>query len=410
MTNFRILILDEDPATTKYLAYQFSKEEFDVFTSNNFKEGLILAYQNRPHVVVLDPNIELEKLKDLLARFQKDRRVSRSKLIAFSSLTNPNEIQTAIDLGFYEYIPKSGNSIPTLVNAAKEAAKRARRGTGGLGNSPSKPQEEVPQPIEIAPSDPNSGKTIVFMSAKGGVGTSSICANVAHNTQAILNKSSVLVDMVLPIGSLSSIVGGENRSSIISATETSSKAMTGQLGTFLTSPPNWRLKFLAGSLNPEEANSLDVSRIPVLIENLKRMADFVYVDLGKSLSRISLPIIKSADQVVIVMGLDKVTAKQTLATWKYLQSQGIHEDQVYFIINRSISLEGYTKPEVEEDFGFHIPLAIPYMGRNFTLSNNQNVPIISKFPEDAVTISVTQATREIVKRAEEISIKMSNFF
>jgi hypothetical protein len=79
------------------------------------------------------------------------------------------------------------------------------------------------------------------------------------------------------------------------------------------------------------------------------------------------------------------------------------------LINRSVSLEGLTKTEVEEILGTTIQLAVPYMGRSFTLSNNLNQPIAEKFPMDAVTISLRQANDEMFRKIESRR-KSQDFF
>ncbi|MEJ2758234.1 MAG: response regulator [Anaerolineales bacterium] len=86
MENYRVLLIDPDIATTNYLSRLFHKENFEVFAANSSKEGLILAYQYRPHVIILDPILKDMNLEELLSKLKKDWRVSRTKIIAFSSL------------------------------------------------------------------------------------------------------------------------------------------------------------------------------------------------------------------------------------------------------------------------------------------------------------------------------------
>ena len=150
---------------------------------------------------------------------------------------------------------------------------------------------------------------------------------------------------------------------------------------------------------------VDIANIPTILDSLKRISDYIFIDLGKSLSKLSLPIIKSADQIVLTLSLDKSTVAQTTAVWNYFKEQGIKQEKVYFLINRAVSLEGLSKSEVEKELDLMIPLAVPYMGRDFTLANNLNQPIGDKFPQDAVTISLRQAGEDITRRIEENSSK-----
>lgn len=401
MAIFRVLLIDPDIATTKYLSHQFSNAGFDTYTANSYKEGLILAYQHRPDVIIIDPNRPDKALEDLLQKFKKDWRISRAKIIAFSSLHDPGEIQKAIDLGFYLYLAKESGAVPVLIQKTKNAAKLAQSGIPKRGKTLAHTPTSDGEGSEFTTTQ-DDGKTIVFLSGKGGVGTSSLCANMAQIAAAPLGKRITLVDLVLPIGSLAAIVGSQSSITINqTANQASGKAMVDYLEESLPRPENWDFRFLAGSANPHQSESLPVSRIPEIIEALKKISDYVFVDLGKSLSKISLPIIKSADQIVLTLSLDKATVDQTQAIWNYLKAEGVNIEQVYFLINRSVSLEGLNKSEVEEILGAHIPLAVPYMGRNFTLSNNLNQPIVTKFPQDAVTLSLRQAMEEIIRKIEQ---------
>lgn len=411
MENYRVLLIDPDITTTNYISHQFQKAGFEVFAANSSKVGLILAYQHRPHVIIFDPVLKDIDREELLSKLKKDWRVSRAKIIAFSSLTNPDEIQEALDLGFHFFLTKEKGAASVLLQKTQSAAELARsEETTGI----KRPETLKPVPAERKTRQhqppAGTGKTIIFISGKGGVGTSSLCANMAQIASKALAKDVTLADLVLPIGSLSAIVGQADAVNIIQTAELSaSKAMMDFLEESLKMPENWNFRFLAGSKTPKQAEQIEVPRIPVIIEALKKLSDYVFVDLGKSLSKISLPIIKSADQIVLTLSLDKATVDQTLAVWNYLQDHGVEKDQIYFMINRSVSLEGLTKTEVEELLGVLVPLAVPYMGRNFTLSNNLNQPISEKFPQDAVTISLRQATEEIIRKVEKKANKIEFF-
>jgi MinD-like ATPase involved in chromosome partitioning or flagellar assembly/CheY-like chemotaxis protein len=397
LVDFRVIIIDPDPTTTKYLAFELTKAGLEVYSTNNAKEGLVLAYQQRPHVIILEPITKDIPPKEFLSKIKRDRRTSRSRVIAFSSLTSPQEIQAAIDLPFYHYMAKEGASVPLLIEKVTEAAEAARAITE---RQPFKKKtgELVEEQVEIVESA-GSGESIVFLSAKGGIGTSSICANLAHVFNPVDEERVALMDLVLPIGSIASIVGYDGPHNIIAAaSQSGEEASMLFLDEIIPKPESWNFQLLAGSPSPDQANQLDISKIPLIINNLKRIYDYVFVDIGKSLSRISLPIITSASQIVLLLSLDQPTVTQTKSVWDYLKAQGVPEKKFYFLINRAVGLEGLTKSEVDEQLGIRIPLALPHMGRDFSLANNLNLPVSIKFPQDAVTFSLVQAAEEIKEK------------
>ena len=403
MAGYRILLIDQDRSTTRYLEQEFNKIGLKVFIANSLKEGLIYAYQQRPQVVILDPPINDPNLKEFISKAKTDWRISKSKLIAFSSLNSTDDIQSALTLGFHDYVTKERNSVPVLIRKVLAAAEASMNEIQSPSNMPS--TEERPSDSLASP-----GKTIAFLSGKGGIGTSSLCANIAHTININKTQRTTVLDMVLPIGSLSTIVGLEDTVNIVQATTYDyTKDLILFLSETLAKPVNWNFRLLAGTESPAEADTLDASRIFIVLEALKHISDYVFIDLGKTLSRISLPIIKSADQIVLTLSLDQTTVKHTKSILDFLQSEGVEKNQIYFLINRAVGLEGLAKSQVEDIMGTAIQLAIPYMGSNFTLANNLHQPVVDKFPQDSVSISLRQVSDEITRRIQQSVSGMEYF-
>jgi len=158
---------------------------------------------------------------------------------------------------------------------------------------------------------------------------------------------------------------------------------------------------LAGPADPEAASKVDASRIPALIRASRQAFDITLVDLGRSLSRISLPIILEADVVALIMAADLSTATLSRTVWDYLQTQGLQHQRVYPILNRVIGPEGLSKSDSERLLGLQIQATIPYMMGNFSLANNQHLPVLQRFPNDTAAMMVSQISRDMIRIARQ---------
>jgi pilus assembly protein CpaE len=138
------------------------------------------------------------------------------------------------------------------------------------------------------------------------------------------------------------------------------------------------------------------------VETLRAAYDFVILDIGRSLSRFSLPLIQQADLIPLIVSTDQSTVKLTKTVWEYLHELGIDTQNVYAILNRAVGLEGLTKAEAEQIIGFPIKTTLPYMGSNFALANNLNQPIITKYPKDTATIIFKDVAGDMVKLARQL--------
>ena len=377
MSASNILIIDGDLASRNFLARTLHAEGYHILQTSSGKEGLISAWRDRPDLIIVDPIIADLTAEQLAARLRSDRRTAKLPLIALSSDPLPSREESCKAAGFNEYLVKTAHSMQPLI----EMVAHLLAG------------EEV--------SVKDGGLSLVFISAKGGAGTSSLCANIAMNIKLIRPEASVVVvDLVLPIGSIAGIVGYEGEKDLVSI---------GQLPVSVTTPEFlhetlmelaiWRFHLLAGSPNPARGNDMAVGRIGEIVSALKSSYDFVLLDLGRSLSSFCLPLIEQADLIAMIVGTDLSTINLTKTVWDYLQTRGVKATSLYIIMNRSIGLEGLTKPEAEKIIGIPIKSSMPYLGGNFALANNQHQPYSLKFPKDTASIVLKEAAQQMIDQA-----------
>lgn len=248
------------------------------------------------------------------------------------------------------------------------------------------------------------GLSIVFLSAKGGTGTSSMCANVAMNiAQSQPEARMVVVDLVLPIGSIAPIVGYEGDLNIVNMADLPADETTPEFfRRHLPEMKIWRFHLLAGSPDPERSNQLNVGRIWDIVTALKASYDFVLIDIGRSLSKITLPLIQHADLVTLLISTDVSTISLTGVLLDYLKNKGVHLDSIYTILNRAVGLEGLSKTDAETMLGIRINAAMPYLGTNFAFANSHHQPFTLKFPNDTASIIFNETAKEMAAFARRL--------
>jgi pilus assembly protein CpaE len=238
---------------------------------------------------------------------------------------------------------------------------------------------------------------MVFLSAKGGTGTSSICANIGMNIGQNQPEARVaVVDMVLPIGSIAPIVGYEGAQNIVTIAEMPPDEVTPELlRDKLTECAPWHFNLLAGSPDPESSNHLKAGRIGDIISALKASYDYVLIDIGRSLSRITLPIVQHADLNILVVSTDASTVSLTKTVLGYMKSKGVNMGSVFAFLNRAVGLEGLSKAETESALEIPIRTTMPYLSSNMAFANSHHQPFASKFPKDTASIVFQEAAKEM---------------
>jgi MinD-like ATPase involved in chromosome partitioning or flagellar assembly len=118
-----------------------------------------------------------------------------------------------------------------------------------------------------------------------------------------------------------------------------------------------------------------------------------------------VPLIQQADLISLIVANDQSTVQLTKTVWEYLHAQKIDTKMIYAILNRAVGLEGLTKTEAEAIIGFPIKTTLPYMGSNFSLANNQNQPISTKYPQDTASIVFKSTAEDMIKAVRRNSMR-----
>lgn len=374
-----VLLLDADPRSLNLVGAFLTRKGFLVTASTSGKEGYISALRDQPQVIIFDPALSDMPGVELTRRLRADRRTAQALLIALASRPD-TELMTALaSAGCNDFIVKSAQALEQLLNLLQ----------GG----------KLPQAEEA----PGGGLLVVFLGAKGGVGVSSLCANIAQNIANLKRDLNVAVmDMVLPMGSIAPLVGYEEEFGLEQAAAQPPEALTSDfLHKQMSWLETWRFSLLAGSPDPETASRIDAGRIPALIRTARRAFDLTLVDLGRSLSRISLPVILDADVVALIVAAEDSAVSLSRKTWDYLQAKGLRHQRMYPILNRAVGLEGLSKTETENLLGLQIRATVPYMMGNFTLANHLHQPVLKRFPNDTAALMINQISREIIDLARQ---------
>jgi len=113
--NKKVLVIDDDPAMTDILRLLLQTEVGLVITANSGVEGLELAHQESPDIIILDlmmPQMDGWEVCKLLREF------SKVPIIILSALDNPAVVASALDSGADDYLIKPVTSNTLLLHIA----------------------------------------------------------------------------------------------------------------------------------------------------------------------------------------------------------------------------------------------------------------------------------------------------
>ena len=128
----KILVIDDDPAMTELLSLVLAPTKAEIMTSNSGEEGLRLAIENNPDIILLDlmmPNMDGWQVTENI------RKVSSTPILILSVLDNPGLVAKALDKGADDYLVKP---VPSGILIAHINNLTRRRGIRNPDTAPLK--------------------------------------------------------------------------------------------------------------------------------------------------------------------------------------------------------------------------------------------------------------------------------
>jgi DNA-binding response OmpR family regulator len=102
----KLLIIDDDTALCHFLRLIFERLEFEVYTGSDGKEGLLLARQHRPELILLD--IKMPKMDgiEFLKQFRAEAAGKPFRILVLSAKDQLYQIREALNAGADDYLCK----------------------------------------------------------------------------------------------------------------------------------------------------------------------------------------------------------------------------------------------------------------------------------------------------------------
>lgn len=344
------------------------------------KEGLISAWRDLPDIIVMEMDLPDMDSHDLVRKLRSDQRTDRKILVGLTNQSDPDATVSGLEAGLDQYIVKQADAVDLLLSYLYDLQAE---------------KEEIAAPGGIRP-----GRMLVFLGSRGGVGTSSLCINIANQMASLTPDQSVAaVDLVLPIGSLATMMGIKPKIDLVQLTELSpSELMPDYLLLNLPNPQAWGFYLIPGSENPQHAESLHIDRLAPVIQTLRSTFDFILIDVGRNLSPLAMLTFSQADLLIMILSPDDESIANAITIREHLEREGISEERFVYVTNRPQASESLIGEAVEDLLDAEIDAAVTNFGGDFQLANTLHAPLRLRFPDEMITLNLRQFTQRILDR------------
>ncbi len=122
--DMKILIIEDDKFLRDLMSQKLTKEGFSVKEALDGEEGLKMALEEPPDLVLLDLILPRIDGFGVLERIKKEQKLSHLPVLILSNLGQKEDVQRALSMGAQDFLIKSNFTLGEIVEKIKTILKK----------------------------------------------------------------------------------------------------------------------------------------------------------------------------------------------------------------------------------------------------------------------------------------------
>jgi pilus assembly protein CpaE len=363
----RVLIVDDIAETRDNLEKLlfFEKDIQVIAKASTGREAVALAKQHQPDVVLMD--INMPDMDGIAATEAMLSQVPTVQVIMMSVQGENDYLRRSMLAGAREFLTKP-ISAEELYHAIRHVYRLQTTQRRYVSSSPIEQSQGGDGGV-------GQGQIVAVFSPKGGVGSSSVSANLAVALRQLTNKKVVLVDGNLIFGDLGVIMNLVSSKTIADLANRISELDRELLNDVLATHTS-QVKVLLAPPNPQTGELVTSDHLRAILELLRKEFDYVVVDTQSSFQDRALAVLDMADRIVALMTLEMPCIKNIKLFLEVAELLEYPPEKTLLVLNKADSRLGIRVENVEENIQHKVALQIGNAPNEMTLSINQGVPLV----------------------------------
>ncbi len=377
----KILVVDDDVDSLKLIGLMLQRQGYEVITANAGQPAIQKSFAEKPDLIILDVMMPDMDGYEVCTRIRNEPSTKDIPIIMFTAKTLVDDKVIAFEKGVDDYLTKPTH--PAELSArVKNVLLRSQQKRGAAK------QEQASY----------GGLSIAFLGVKGGVGTTTLAANVG----AILaqKESTILADLRPGQGALGLSLGFARAQGLANVLSRPANEINARLVDDNTVTHNSGLKLLLSSVRPQESQlTTTPEAVSAMLRGMSELAHYRLVDVGAGLNRLNVRLIRDMDQTIILVEPNRVTltiAREMLGEIERLNVGAGRTSLVIF--NRVQSSLQIPWQEVEQTLNHEVTAIISPAPELAFQAAEAGFPLAHFQPSSIVAGQISKLVEELVKR------------
>jgi len=382
----KILIVDDDLDTLRLVGLMLQRQGYQISAATNGQQGLEKAFEEDPDLILLDVMMPDMDGYEVTRRLRQNPSTAETPIMMFTAKSQLDDKVIGFEVGVNDYLTK-----PTHPSELQARVKTL------LARAGDKKEKTTPE----ASKSENRGYVVGILSARGGLGSTTLVANLAAG---LLNKtkSEVIIAEMLPgQGALALELGLTPSKGLVDLLGLSrANEMTRDKIRDSLTYHGSGLKLLLSSDRPRDMQLINqFSNYEALTTGLARLARFTVLDLGVGIQPFAPKVFPHCDDVLIMLEGVPNTIIHTKALIEDVASFGVNKRNVSVVLNNRIRSDTQLpSSQVETKLDHQIIGTLTPAPELFVQATRMQTPAILCQPESLTARQINKLVEVITER------------
>ena len=384
----KILIIDDHQETINLVSVILKRQGYRLYTARSGREGLTLARQEDPDLILLDVMMpDLDGL-EVCRRLRTLDQFADTPIIMFTAKSMADEKWAGFQAGATDYLVKPTNT--------EELTRRVR---AVLNRSVKKGGQPPPTSSGEADKTEEAGRfrpqTVAFIGARGGAGSST----AAINTAFIFSRryATLLVDLDMVQGHIAQYLNIEFKRGLNNLIAGGTIAMRGQLSNEVHVHDEQLHLLLSQPNHTGDALMAEPKHIPHLFDALSHSGRQVLIDAGSGISSVNQPLLERVDHVVICLKPERVSVSGARSLLKRLEEIALPTTSIHLLLFDLGPTPQIPQQALEKYLGQKFLTLIQVSDQQMSQASDRGRPLVDLYPQTKIIKSFALVAKSLVE-------------
>jgi pilus assembly protein CpaE len=224
------------------------------------------------------------------------------------------------------------------------------------------------------------GKVIAVFSMRGGVGVSTIAANLSVGLAQLWDTQTALVDLVFNAGNAALMLNLPLRNTWSDIAGIPTQEIDREMVNMLLRIHSSGTNVLPAPRRIQDSELIDAEKVSHVLNIIRREYDYIMLDLPHNFSETTLAGLDVADAIMVVFTPELASVRATSMALDIFSSLEYPREIIHLVLNWTFSRNGLAREDIQETLNRKVELVIPNAPDPFVKAINFGSPPVFSEP------------------------------